>query len=258
MFSHPVSRLFITGILLFLSFGFYTNVSAQTASSTQTINAEILSNVWYSTTTINEKDTINIYAGFQNHSDKNLSGTALFYVDDLEINKVKFDSNSKSLIKLETPYTAVSGNHSVQVKILEIHSASDASISVSSLQAFESEKKSLNVKYQITTEKVVNTATNIANNVVNTIDKYASNLANTVEDLKTPVENTNQNQVSSSTLKQGAVLGTSTRAVSTPNNAPGFSFYNLFLDILAFLLRHWIWTFVISIFLILYFIFKKD
>jgi len=257
MFNRTVSPLFSLGILLFLFFGFYTNVFAQTTSTVQTINAEILSNVWYSTTKINEGNTINIYAGFQNYSDLNLSGTAGFYVDDLEINKIKFDSNSKSLIKLETPYTAISGNHSVQVKILEIHSNSDASISVDNLQTFVSEKKSLNVKYQITMDTVVTTATNVADSVVNTIDKYASTLADTVEALKTPVEDTTDSQISSSAPKHGTVLGTSTEAFSAANKASGFSFYNLGVDILAFLIRHWLWTFVALIFFTLFFIFKK-
>lgn len=252
-----VSGLFVLGAFFSMFFGSYSFVSAQTSSTTIPINAEILSNVWYSTNIINEKDTINIYVGFQNHSDKNLSGTAGFYVDDLEINKVKFDSNPKSLIKLETPYTAVSGNHSVQVRITEIHSNSDASISVNNLEALESEKKGLNVKYQITTEVVLDKASDIASIVVNNIDKYASTLADTVEGLKTPVENTTKSQISSQTTKPGAVLGTSTNAVTSPKNVSGFSFYNLFLDVLAFLLRHWIWTFVALIFLVLFFIFKK-
>ncbi len=250
----------VSVIVLFwvLFFGFYSIVSAQTPSSNILLNASILSNVWYSTTTINKKDTINIYAGFQNHSTINLSGTAGFYVDDLEINKIKFTSSPKSLVKLESPYTAVSGNHSVQVKILEVHSSSDISISMNSLQALESEKKGLNVKYEITNEVIIDKATDIANNVVNTIDKYASNLASTVESMKTPFEKTAKNQISSQIPKQGVILGTSTKAIAPSTNTEGFSFYNLCMDILAFLIRKWIWVCTAILFFILYMTFKRN
>ncbi|MCX6702174.1 MAG: hypothetical protein NTX96_03215 [Candidatus Zambryskibacteria bacterium] len=246
--SRFISRLFIIGIL-FLSFGFYTNAFAQTASTTQTINAEILSNVWYSTTTINEKDVINIYAGFQNHSDKNLSGTAGFYVDDVEIAKTDFTAGPKSLIKLETPYTAVAGNHKAQVKILSIKESS-----IDNLLASESEKKSLDVKYEITKEVVLAKAEDVANNVVNTINQYTDKLADYVESLKKPTESANS--ISKST-SQGKVLGTSTDNVLKNDKKP-FSLYNSFIDVLVFLIHKWVWILAIIFLFIIYSIFKKD
>ena len=246
---NPRSLFFV--FILFGFFGFFSFASAQTSASANPLNAELLSNIWYSTTTINENDQINIYAGFQNHSDKNLSGTAGFYVDNLEINKIKFSISPKSLIKLDSPYEALSGNHTVQVKILdlnEVQGNSTLPLSVNDLLAFESEKSGLNVKYKITKDIILNKVNTIANTIVNSIDKSTENLANLVEDLKKPETPTSK------------VLGASTGSPQTTKDnkaGTGFSFLNTSIDILAFLLRHWIWTFVSLIFLILLFIFKK-
>jgi len=262
---------FLVIVTLLFSFGFCTKTFAQATSTTSLINAEILNNVWYSTTTINEGDNINIYAGFQNHYNKNLSGTAGFFVDGVQIGKEDFTANSKSLIKLETKYTAVRGEHTVQVKILDIDN----------LLASETEKKSLSVKYQITTIEIMNNVQNVTNNVIDTVDVYAQKAADYVESLKQPTENTattNNNNFSVSspsnsttqpkTLAQiaqekltGQVLGTSTeniRATETQNNIQKDTtswktyFHNLFLDILAFLLRRWVWTFIAILLFILY------
>ena len=87
--------LLITAVFLF---GFSVITFAESSTSTIQINAEILSNIWYSTTTVNEDDIINIYAGFQNHSTKNLSGTAGFFVDDIQYNNQKFFDEYKKVI----------------------------------------------------------------------------------------------------------------------------------------------------------------
>lgn len=281
-----LSRLFIAGMLVF-SFGFCANALAQTASATDLINAEILSNVWYSTTApINQGDTINIYAGFQNHSLKNLSGTAGFYVDDLEIKKVDFTASPKSLIKLETKYTAVTGSHKAQVKILDIKEIQDsetATLSVDNLLAKETEKKDFSVvEPQLTQEAVLEKVANIANTVVNKGNQYADTLANYMESLKTPTENspdsagvltnvvnTAKNLVPSQNKNQekvqGEVLGASTEYIpdtsntsdtsNTPNKQKGFSFYNPLIDIAVFLIHQWVWVLTAILLFILYLIF---
>ena len=58
MLNRLNSLLFIIPILLFFSFGFYTN-----AMAADLINAETLSSTWYSIAKINEGDIININAG---------------------------------------------------------------------------------------------------------------------------------------------------------------------------------------------------
>lgn len=250
---------FIVITALIFCFGFSGKLFAQNASSTTEINAEILSNVWYSTTIINEGDNIIIYAGFQNHSGKSLSGNAGFFVDDLQISKVPFTALPKSLIKLETPYLAIKGNHTTQVKILDI----------GNLLASETEKASLAVKYQVTTSDILNTAGDVVNNVTNVVNNYADNLANYVESLKQPVTDVTTQNTDSSTTKTpaqiaqekltGKVLGVSTENLGSTTTSGqktatnwGIYFYNMFLDALAFIIRHWIWTLVIIVIFVVY------
>ena len=172
--------LFISVILLsFFSFKTF----AQTASSTTQINAEVLTNIWYSTTTINENDNINIYAGFQNHSTKNLSLTAGFFIDDVQIGKADYVASPKSLIKLSSAYTAEKGGHTAQAKILDIAEVGGSNIdklSVDNLLAKESEKNSFNVIHQITQQEVINTAKDIANTVADTVSKTTDSVVKTV------------------------------------------------------------------------------
>ncbi len=245
--------------VLIFSFGFFGKSFAQTASSTDTINAEILSNIWYSTTTVNEGDNIFIYAGFQNHSGKSLSGNAGFYIDDLQISKVPFTASPKSLIKLETPYLAVRGNHIVYVKVLDI----------GDLLGSVTEKASLAVKYQVTTSDVLNTASNVVNNITNTVNNYADNLANYVEGLKQPTTDVTTQNNDSTIVKTpaqiaqekltGKVLGVSTENIenastSIQKTAVGWGTYilNWLLDALAFIIRHWAWTLVIIMIFVVY------
>ena len=68
-----------------------SNTFAQgTSIGTTTINARILPTVWYSSLSVNDGDSIKIYAGIQNNSGINFIGTASFLVDDKEISKVSF------------------------------------------------------------------------------------------------------------------------------------------------------------------------
>jgi len=228
--------------VLFLCFGFYNNVFAQSASTTNVINAEVLYNVWYSTTTVNEGDEINIYAGFQNHSGENISGSAGVFVDNIQISKVDFTTNPRSLIKLEAVYTAVRGEHIVQIKILDIKN----------LLASETEKKKLSVKYQITSADVLNSAKKVTNSIIDIIDIYTAKAADYVENLKQPVENSDiVSNSSSSTSIETQSTNTQNDEQITATNWKTYS-YNLLLDIVAFLLRHWVWTFSAVILFVLY------
>ena len=246
---------------------------AQTASSTTQINAEVLTNIWYSTTTINENDNINIYAGFQNHSTKNLSLTAGFFIDDVQIEKANYVASPKSLIKLSAQYTAIKGGHTAQAKILDIAEVGGSNIdklSIDNLLAKESEKSSFNVIHQITQQEIINTAKDIANTVadtvskttdsiVKTIDTQAEKLATYVESLKTPSEVSSSDTKTSEQIAKekinGKVLGISTEnthsASSTVKNAQGFSITNILLDALAYIIRHWIWTLIVVIVIVL-------
>ena len=183
----------MTAFLLF--FGTSSSVFAQTATNTvlspapvEKINAGVLSDVWFSTTTVSEKETMKIFTGFQNNSNKNLSGTATFFIDDIQNAQVIFNSNSKSLIQLEASYTTVEGKHSAQVKISEIKETGNTAkmLSVGDLLAEESSKKSFTVKKIITPETIIQTIADTAVTAYKTVDTYANDLADYVQSFKKP------------------------------------------------------------------------
>jgi hypothetical protein len=182
--------LFLT-IVLFLFLGTSSSAFAQTATSTtpspvEKINAGILSDVWFSTTTVSEKETMKIFSGFQNNSNKNLSGTATFFVDDFQTASLVFNANSKSLIQLEASYTTIEGKHSAQVKITEIKETGNTAktLSVGDLLAAESSKKSFTVKKIVTPETIIQTIADTAVTAYKTVDTFANDLADYVQNFK--------------------------------------------------------------------------
>ena len=273
-----MQRRFILNIVIFSAIIFSTfsiKAFAQVSSSTELINAEILTNIWYSTTTVSENDNISIYAGFQNHSTKNLSLTAGFFVDDIQISKADYVASPKSLIKLETKYTAIRGSHTSQIKILDIAEVGGSTISklsIENLLSKESEKNTFKVEYKITQEDIINTAKDIADKVskttdtvVQVIDVQAEKLATYVESLKEPTglvstQSTTKTPAQIAQEKaKGKVLGISTENTSTENgsqNSNTFSITNTLLDALAFVIRHWIWSTIIVVAIVLFFVFK--
>ena len=143
-------------------------------------------------------------------------------------------------------------------------------MSVDNLLAKESEKNSFNVIHQITQQEVINTAKDIANtvadtvskttdSVVKTIDTQAEKLATYVESLKTPAEVSSSDTKTSEQIAKekttGKVLGISTEnthsASSTVKNTQSFSITNILLDALAFIIRHWVWTLIVVIVIVL-------
>ena len=259
-------KVLLSFVILILFFSFLPKVFAGASSTIESINAEMLSDIWYSTTTVNENDDIDIYAGFQNHSDKSLSGTAGFFIDNLQISKVGFLADPKSLIKLETKYTATKGEHTAQVKVLDIvETGGDIvnKLSIENLLAKESGKNIFSVKHEVTKEEVINNVKESANNVLKTIDTKAEALAGYLESLKEPVGATLLNIKTSSqtepTKSKGKVLGISnknTSDIQASSTNKNFSFHNIFLNSLAFIIRHWIWTMSVVIVFVLYISFR--
>jgi len=254
-----------TAITTILFLSVFIKIFAQNLPTSELINAEILSNVWYSTTTIKENYSINIYAGFQNHSIKNLSGTAGFFVDDSQISKMNFVAGPKSLIKLETNYTAIRGEHTAQIKIIDIAEAGGSNVSklsIENLLAKESEKNNFSVKYEITKEEILNKAEDIASNIVEVINTQTEKLATYIESFKQPTNVSSSSSEIFSQISQenitGVVLGTSTENIYNIQNDEqdihinkNPFLRNIFLDMISLLVRYWIWTLVAGVMIVL-------
>lgn len=224
-------------IALCISF-FPFNSFAQTASSTPVkINARILPTIWYSTLSVNDGDSIRIYAGIQNNSGIDFSGTAIFYVDDEEISKKTFASEKDSLKDIDVNWVANPGTHSVQVKISTNLSSSKELVS------YESDKSRISITRKVTLEEVKETTLNTASNIVNKVDELTSNLAQKIESYKQPIDNDVRGIEATSTINKGRVLGVSTSSISDYKSSNTTkSILNMFLDFLAFFVRNWKWT----------------
>ena len=247
-------------VVIFSFLGGSLKVLAQDVSSTPTtINARILPTVWYSTLSVNDGDSIKIYAGLQNNSGINFTGTATFYVDDAEISTSSFSSVTNSLKDVSTDWVANPGNHNVQVKISTSLSADKILVSDSS------DESNINIIQKvapITTATVENTVINTASNIVSNVNNLANSLADNIDNLKKPIvadnssvslndtksKTTSTTSTTFSPNKKGSVLGASTGPkVDTTNssavsNAPMDSVLNMCMDALAFLVRNWKWS----------------
>jgi hypothetical protein len=251
--------------LIFSIFGFSLKVFAQGTAPT-TINARILPTVWYSTLSVNDGDSIKIYAGIQNNSGIDFTGVAAFYVDDKEISSGPFSSTADSLKDVSANWVANPGDHNVQVKIST--SLSSDKILVSS----QSDKSAISITQKITPltpEAVETTALNTASNIVSSANALANSLADKIDSFKKPAASDilsvlgvgKNNPAQTAPEKQkGSILGISTGPMASPaapSNNPMNSVFNLCLDALAFLVRNWKWTLVgiIALFLLFKIIF---
>lgn len=234
-------------IFIFSFLNFSLKVFAQDVTETSMIiNAQILPTVWYSTLSFKEDENIKIYAGIQNNSDVNFTGTVTFYVDGEKFSNVLFSSNANTLKDVFTDWVAKSGRHDVQVKITA------SSLSGEVLVSYDSEKSNINITPKIVVpifEAVEAKVLDTTSNIFVLVDDLAGNLADEIESYKKPIviNNINKSEIDK---KEGSVLGASTGLVTTMNssikNMKNYSLFNLvynfFMTLASFLVRNWIWT----------------
>ncbi len=242
----------------------YTSVPTPT-----TVNARILPTVWYSSLSVNDGDTIKIFAGIQNNSGFNFTGLATFYVDNNIVTTIPYSSLNDSLINISASWVANPGDHNVQVSVTASLPTDKVLVSTAT------DKSSISIIRNITPAIVQNAVINTANNVVTQVDTAANALADKVQSMKVSTSSASSGGNNSlPTKKSGSVLGASTGpgTSSSKTTASGFFagdnmspltfLYNAILDFLAFLLRNWKWTlgaiFILLIFTKIYRKFSKE
>ena len=210
------------------------------------MNARILSQVWFSSLPINDGDSIKIYGAIQNNSGLSFSGTATFYLDDKDISDIHFESHPDNLLAISTDWLALPGTHNFQLKIKA------AIPSNRSLLSYESDVSTITIEKKIVIEIKKDTIINNISNIVSSIDEAVVPLVNKIEDLKKPVSSTSTSVVSSNS--QVASVGNSNsqnknleqsnidKSQST-NNKDIDIVFNASMSILAFMVKHWAWTF---------------
>ena len=187
------------------------NVFAEISSEApEQINARILPLVWYSALSMNDEDSIRIYAGIQNNSGIDFTGIATFYINDKVVSDSEFTSLDDSLNDVSAKWVAEVGSHDVQVKITTSLPSDKALIS------YESVKSNISVVEKNTQDHMDNIVINTISNTISKIDETVIPLVNKIKGLKKPVniveDVTNQDAsvYDASQKKDGVVLGTST------------------------------------------------
>jgi hypothetical protein len=239
--------------------------AAQEAAQPERINARILPLLWYSALSIDGGDTITIYAGIQNNSGIDFTGTAAFSVDGKNIAEVPFTSKNDSLRDISARWVADPGPHTVQATIT-------ASLpSGKTLVAYESDKSNITVSQKAAKEAVTTNVLDTASAIVSKTDALAGALADKIESFKKPAEvaqgavegaettaGKSNGDSNTQAEEKGSVLnasiGPTPESGATPLAAEAHSAFNIALGGLAFLVRHWPW--VLGILLVIFLILK--
>lgn len=269
---------YILGFFIFIFCAFSLPLYVNAAE----VNAGLLSDIWFSKIKIENKDNVTIYGSFQNTSNKNISGEAVFYVNDKEIAKKNFSVNDSSVIKLGADWEVDVGEFEIKILITSIK-VGEENVSVDTLLKKESKLK-VKINRKIDIEYITEVGTNVYNNTVKTIDKIVSQTNENLEQVKTKEvssglnSNTNSNTNQNSDIKQdGTVAGVQyenkTENVEKPKgevlgeqysvnvndfkNKPFDSAKNFFISIIQFLLTYWQITLGIILFIIIFLGIKK-
>jgi len=160
------------GIVLFLIFSLIpiNKVFAQASNA-----GFIPGNIWYSADTFEEGDTVKIYTVVFNPDARELSGTIVFFDNNVFFAKKNFVANAKSVRDVSIDWTATAGSHSIFGKI------ENAKFLISSgkyeevyLAENETSKSVRTVAKKIVVPTVANNTTGVTNNIINSIIDTAS------------------------------------------------------------------------------------
>lgn len=235
--THPISTFaLVAGFVLVLNLPV---VWAQEA--TEKINAQILPTIWYSSLDAKEGDKLRIYAGIQNNSGLQFSGSVMFYVDDAKIGEVPFTSESETLKEISAEWTAILGKHLFQAKLQAKLPEGKAFLSS------ESDKTSFEISEPLTLEKVQADALKTLLAVEEKIDEAAKVFADKLESMKSSAVEENPVKIIASKFVPTKYLasGTSSAAAAggeVGNDALLASVLNSSLNLASILIRNWPWT----------------
>jgi hypothetical protein len=254
-----MKRYFVIYFVILLGISFFSqSVFAQNSDDARReINARILPTVWYSTLSINEGDSVKIYAAIQNNSGLDFTGTAIFFVDNIELSKNSFSSNADSLRELSSDWVADPGTHNVQVKVSAALPAGKVLVSN------ETDKSSVTITKKIVPVDIKETVNNTVSTIITKTDYVTNVIADKIETYKRPEGSVNSNTrsdqaknnttnflVTSVAPKVGEVLGISTTTISGVSDVKiKDSIFNRAIDAISFLLRHWLWIIGVIVFL---------
>ena len=169
-------------LLIFLSFLSVFSIKTFASSSAGFVSAN---NIWYSKDSITEGDSISIYTLVSNPDNRKLSGTAVFFDNDVILGKKDFIVNSNNFQEVHINWIATAGNHDVfgrieNAKFLNTDGTSENAY----LVVNETEKSSKIVSKKLTSSSIVDTS-NINSKTEDANSNLIQNIENTIKE-KTP------------------------------------------------------------------------
>jgi len=279
----------IFAITIFLFGIFYCNSSAFAADSK--INAGILSDIWFSSLTLDKDQSVIVYSSFQNSEESDLSGTVSFWINENKINTLDFNAVSKKIIKLESPWNTEVGDFEIKI-VIDSLVQNGAQINPQDLIKKEAKLK-IKINRKIDIEYITGVGANVYNNAVKTIDRIVENTNERLEGVKardTSINGTvagiqyTNDDTGSDRATNGTVAGIQytnddtgsswanegNKATSNENiqvkkddiesakNSSLSSLKNIFIEIVQFLLKHWQITSITLLALLVLWFFRRS
>ena len=271
-------------IFIFLIFSIFPfkNIFAQTQ-----IVGIIPSNIWYSKDPFEEGDKIKIYTVVYNSDPRELSGTVIFFDNNIFLGKGDFSIAGKSTNDVSIDWTVTSGDHTIFAKIENakflISSGKYEDVYLAENKTADSKssvtKKELSSLSNNLTDQIANVASSVSdinqnvknstppivldtiNSTSNLLENLRKNVGNSLENNKTTVQK--EINTMSVGLKKVDTNTSNKKNNITKNSAPTNDNDNnimkplkyvelFFLTIFAFIFKYKI-VFYISILLILFF-----
>jgi hypothetical protein len=233
--------LFLFSAFLTLSFLVISPVRTVFADET-VVNAGILPTIWYSTTAVYDGDTVTVYGGIQNHSDSDITGRAAFYIDGVSVVSIPFASKSQSIMEVSYPWHATLGKHTIKIVL---------SVPVNLLST-ESNATALTVSVAPAGTSVTDLQKEIPvlfKREVKNIDTFTNSMASSVQSLK--VKPLTQDVDQKNLIKKGTTHDAAAVIGAVTQSSVFTKIYNTALDWIAFIIRHWLWTIIIILAIIL-------
>jgi hypothetical protein len=173
------TKFVFAGLFLFLMAFTFSNIALADDGK---INAGLLSDIWFSKLELKNDDKVSIYGSFQNTSGKTITGEAVFYINDKEIDKEKFSVEDGKVTKIETSWTTETGDFDIKI-IVDNLKIDGSDISPNSLIKKESLIK-IKITRKIDVEYVKEIGTNVYKDTVKVINKVVNDTSNSLETIK--------------------------------------------------------------------------
>ncbi|MCX6753320.1 MAG: hypothetical protein NTW62_03200 [Candidatus Nomurabacteria bacterium] len=178
-------RIFIFVFLLVFSFSYKISFAQNSTNA-----GFIPSNIWYSKDPFEEGDNIKIYTLVFNSDSRQLSGSVLFFDNDVLLGKRNFTAGSSQVSQVGLPWQVTVGDHTIFAKIESTRYLTSNGTYVDVYlpdNQSDTSKRTVNKKIDTVANTDTNTTTNnpikdSSNSLVNTIDDKTTSVANTIKD----------------------------------------------------------------------------